>query len=376
MVEAPRFFAVAHPPSPPSVPTPKPESSRAKRLPIYFVGSLAIAGLFVWLMRRGGVPLVPRADQFAHVHWWAVVAYLLSLAGVHWFRAWRWDYLLRPVARVPTRQIIAIAWVGFFAIMMLPFRAGEVVRPVLIRRDGRVSGSAATGTIAAERVIDGLFVAVLLVATLTFIPRLPLDGVVFMNFPVGQLVHYGYLTFALFASALVTLAVFLLARNFAETATRKVVGLVSPALAEKLAGIVGGLADGLRSLPDVKLMAPFLLQTTIYWALNALGMWLLGWGCGLPMTPGHGFAVMGVLAMGILLPQGPGLFGSFQFFVFLALRMYFPESMILERGVAYVFLLYACQFVFTTAAGVGSMLLGHIDPRSALDDAQPAPRAE
>lgn len=368
---------MAHPPSPPSVPPPKPESSRAKRLPIYFVGSLAIAGLFVWLMRRGGVPLVPRADQFAHVRWWAVGAYLLSLAGVHWFRAWRWDYLLRPVARVPTRQIIAIAWVGFFAIMMLPFRAGEVVRPVLIRRDGRVSGSAATGTIAAERVIDGLFVAVLLVATLTFIPRLPLDGVMFMNFPVGQLVHYGYLTFALFASALVTLAVFLLARNFAETATRRVVGLVSPALADKLAGIVGGLADGLRSLPDVKLMAPFLLQTTIYWALNALGMWLLGWGCGLPMTPGHGFAVMGVLAMGILLPQGPGLFGSFQFFVFLALRMYFPESMILERGVAYVFLLYACQFVFTTAAGVGSMLLGHIDPRSALDDAQPAaPRAD
>ncbi len=344
---------------------------------MYFVGSLVVAGLFVWLMKRGGVPLLPGASEFSHVRWWTVAVYLASLVGVHWFRAWRWDYLLRPVAKVPTSRIIAIAWVGFMAIMMLPFRAGEVVRPVLIRRDGRVSGSAAMGTIAAERVLDGLFVAILLVATLFFIPRLPLDGVVFRGCPVARLVHYGYATFALFATALAVLAVFLVARNFAETATLKVVGLVSRSLAERLSRMVGGLADGLRSLPDPKLMVPFLAQTAIYWGLNAMGMWFLGWGCGLDMTPGHGFAVMGVLAMGILLPQGPGLFGSFQFFVYLALRMYFPEDIIRERGVAYVFLLYACQFVFTLATGFGSMFFGHIDPRNTLNDesAPSTPRA-
>ncbi len=352
-----------------------PPARRSRRLPAYFAGSLVVAGLFVWLMRRGGVPLVPTAAQLAHVRWWTVAVYLGSLVVVHWFRAWRWGYLLRPVAKVPTSRIIAIAWVGFFAIMMLPFRLGEVVRPVLLRRDGKVSGSAGMGTIAAERVLDGLFVALLLVATLTLIPRQPLEGVVFLGFPVAQLVHYGYLTFGLFASALVVLGVFLVARGFAEEATQRVGGLVGERLAERLARMVGGLADGLRSLPDPQLMGPFLLQTAIYWCANALGMWFLGWGCGLPMTPGHGFAVMGVLAMGILLPQGPGLFGSFQFFVFLALRMYFPEAIIRERGVAYVFLLYACQFVFTTAAGLGSMAFGHIDPRGTLRD-EPAPASE
>lgn len=359
-------------PGPSAPPTPV---DRTRKLPLYFAGSLLVAGLFLWLMKRGGLPLVPTREAFSHVRWWTIPVYLASLVVVNWFRAWRWDYLLRPVAKVSTSRIIAIAWVGFFAIMMLPFRAGEVVRPVLLRRDGRVSGSAAMGTIAAERVIDGLFVAVLLVATLTFIPRLPLAGVTFLGFHVIQLVTYGYLTFAVFAGALVTLAVFLLARNFAERATLRVVGLVSERLAVRLASIVGGLADGLRSLPDPKLMGPFLFQTAIYWVANALGMWLLGWGCGLDMTPGHGFAVMGVLAMGILLPQGPGLFGSFQFFVYLALRMYFPESVIMSHGVAYVFLLYACQFVFTTATGVGAMLLGHIDPRNAMNDDARASRA-
>jgi hypothetical protein len=352
--------------SPYREPPPK-KSTGLSRLPAYFVGSLGIAALFVWLMRRGGVPILPDVREFAHVKWWTVGLYLVSLVVVHWFRAWRWDYLLRPVARVPTSRIIAIAWVGFFAIMMLPFRAGEVVRPYLIRRDGRVSGSAALGTIAAERVLDGLFVAILLVATLTFIPRLPLDGVVFLGFPMPQLVHYGYLTFALFAGALATLAVFLAARGFAERATKAVFGLVSPRLGAVLAAKIGGLADGLRSLPDPKLMVPFMVQTAIYWGVNALGMWFLGWGCGLDMHPGHGFAVMGVLAMGILLPQGPGLFGSFQFFVYLALRMYFPDAAVRSHGVAYVFLLYGCQFIFTTATGLGAMFFGHIDPRNALD---------
>ncbi|MBL8600730.1 MAG: flippase-like domain-containing protein [Myxococcales bacterium] len=335
------------------------------------LGSLLLAGAFAWVMRRGGIAVVPEASAFAHVRWWTVPVYLLSLVVVHWFRAWRWDYLLRPVARVSTAKIIATAWVGFFAIMVLPLRMGEVVRPVLIKRDGAVSGSAAMGTIAAERVLDGLFVALLLAATLMFVPRLPLDGVTFLHVSVARVVTLGYVTVAVFSGALVTLGVFLAARDWAESMTRRVVGLVSPALANRLARIVGGLADGLRSLPDPKLMGPFLLQTAVYWSVNALGMWLLGWGCGLAMTPGQGFAVMGVLAMGILMPAGPGLFGAFQLSVFLALRMYFDDATVHREGAAYVFIMYVSQLLFTTAAGLGSLWFGHIDPRDALDELNP-----
>lgn len=348
-----------------SIPAPPQPSSR--KFLVRLGLSLVVAGIFVWAMQRGGVPVVPPREAFAHVRWWTVPAYLLSLVIVHWFRAWRWDFLLRPVAKVSTSRIIAIAWVGFFAIMMLPLRMGEVVRPVLIRRDGRTSGSAAMGTIAAERVLDGLYVALLLAATLAWVPRLPLAGVTFMHFPVARVVTLGYLTVGVFTAALVVLGVFLAARGFAEKFTLKVVGLVSERLAQRLARMVGGLADGLRAIPDPKLMGPFLLQTTIYWVANALGMWLLGWGCGLPMTPGQGFAVMGVLAMGILLPAGPGLFGPFQYSIFLALRMYFPDDVVMSRGAAYVFLMYVCQLVFTTGAAAGSLWLGHIDPRHALD---------
>lgn len=355
--------------SPPS-PVPTSAPSRGITLARFvprLVASVGVALLFWMLMRRGGVPVLPPVSAFASVRWWTVGVYFLSLFVVHWFRAYRWDYLLRPIARVPTSRIVAIAWVGFFAIMMLPLRMGEVVRPVLLRRDGKISGSAAMGTIAAERVLDGLFVAIVLAATLAFVPHLDLQGVSFGGFAVANVLRAGYLTVGIFTAALVTLALFLVARRFMEKLTRDVVGLASPRLAERLSRMVGDLADGLRSLPDPKLMVPFLAQTAIYWGVNGLGMWFLGWGCGLDMSPGQGFSVMGVLAMGILLPAGPGLFGTFQLSIFLALRMYFSQDVVVGPGAAYVFLMYASQFVFTTLTGVGALWFGHIDPRDALD---------
>lgn len=231
---------------------------------------------------------------------------------------------------------------------------------------GKVTGSAAMGTIAAERVLDGLFVAVLLAVTLVFVPRLPLDGVKVGDVPLSSVPRMGFLLVVVFTSALLVLAFFLAARRLAEKLTMRIVGVVSPRLATRLSGMMGGLADGLRSLPDPRLMGPFLFQTAIYWVVNALGMWFLGWGCGLDMTPAQGFAVMGVLAMGILLPAGPGLFGTFQLSVFVALRMYLPENVVMREGAAYVFLMYLCQFVFHTVAGLGALWVEHIKASDAL----------
>jgi uncharacterized protein (TIRG00374 family) len=286
------------------------------------------------------------------VRWWAVGAYFFLYSIVHYFRASRWEYLLRPIAKIPPRRMIAIGFIGFLAILVLPFRMGEIVRPFLVRQKGKITGSAAMGTIAAERVLDGLYVALFLAATLLFVPRLPLDGVRIGPLDVSTIPRLGYLTVVVFASALVVLAFFLWQRAFAEKLTYSVVGLVSQKLAKRLATIVGGLADGLRSLPNPRLMLPFTFYSAIYWTTNALTMWLLGWACGLPMTPGQGFAVMGVLAMGILLPAAPGLFGAFQLSVFAALLMYFPRKVVDCEGAAYVLLMYVLQVMFHLVAGL------------------------
>jgi uncharacterized membrane protein YbhN (UPF0104 family) len=160
-----------------------------------------------------------------------------------------------------------------------------------------------------------------------------------------------------FTTAFITIAVFYFARAWAHKATMAVFGLVSERLAEKLAGTAEKLANGLHFLGRGRDAGGFLFETTIYWSINAAGMWLLAWGCGVvhadgtPITFGESCALMGMLGCTILIPGPPGLLGVFQAGIYAGMTMYFPTSVVTGAGAAYVFLLYAIQLVWTIGAG-------------------------
>src|SRR5687768_16497120 len=277
-----------------------PQSSLARRLLPKLGISLALGGLFAWLVARGGVPLIPPREGFAHVAWWTVPAYAGSLVVTHFFRASRWRFLVAPVKQVPFRDVIALNWIGFFAIFALPLRLGEVARPALGKMRAGIPISAGFGTVAVERVIDGLVTSLCVVWALFVLPRIPTDDPIASRVP-----YYGYLSLAVFGAAFVALGLFLWQRNLAAKLVAKTVGLLSQRMGELLSEKVGSVAAGVRSIAQPRLAAPFLAETLLYWGSNAGGMWLLGWGCGLPMTFSHAVAVMGILAIGILLPGGP-----------------------------------------------------------------------
>lgn len=318
----------------------------AKVLPKLLV-SVGLGALFAWLFARGGVPLVPSLTTLSAVPGWVVPGYLGSLVLVHFFRASRWRFLIAPVREVPMRDVILLNWIGFFAIFALPLRLGELARPALTKLRYGVPISVGLGTVAVERVLDGLITSMCVAVALLVLPRVPTTDPIASHLP-----FYGYAALLLFTSAFVALAAFLWQRALATRLTRAVIGLVSPGLAETLATKVGNVADGIRSIGDARLAAGFLFESLLYWGCNAGGVLLLGIGCGLPMSLGHAAAVMGVLAIGILLPTGPGLFGNFQLAVSAALRLYFAESLVGEQGAVFIFLLYALQSSVMVAAGI------------------------
>ena len=86
-------------------------------------------------------------------------------------------------------------------------------------------------------------------------------------------------------------------------------------------------------------------------------MWLLARGCGFDMSIGHAVGLVGILALGILMPAGPGLFGNFQLAVALGLKLFFPESVVLERASAYIFILYSIQMLVLVTTGVIPLLV-------------------
>ncbi|MEM9189671.1 MAG: lysylphosphatidylglycerol synthase transmembrane domain-containing protein [Myxococcota bacterium] len=309
--------------------------------------SLVLGGIFAWVAAKGGVPLIPPRESFQHVVWWAVPAYVVVLLVSHFFRASRWRYLVAPVKKVPFKDVILLNWIGFFAIFALPLRMGEVARPVLTKMRNGVPLSAGFGTVAVERVVDGLLTSFCVGWALFALPRLSTDDELAKALPL-----YGYLSLALFVSAFIALGVFLWQRDRAARLTEWGVGLVSKRLGALLASKVGSVADGVRSITDPRLSAGFLFETLLYWGTNAAGMWLLGWGSGIPMTFGHAVAIMGILAIGILLPAGPGLFGNFQLSISTGLKLYFAVAIVGEQGAVYIFLMYAIQAIVLVLAGV------------------------
>jgi uncharacterized protein (TIRG00374 family) len=309
--------------------------------------SIALGGACAFIVSSGGVPLVPAGDDLSRIAPWAVPVYLLSLALVHWFRATRWRYLIAPVKRVPMRDVVLLNWIGFFAIFALPLRLGELARPALTKLRHGIPISVGLGTVAVERVIDGLITSLCVAWALLALPRLSTDDHVAALLP-----KYGYMALALFTCAFIALGLFLWQRDLATKLTRMTLGLVSPRLADVLAQKVDNVADGIRSISEPRLALFFLLESVLYWSCNAIGVWLLGLGCGLPMTLGHAAAVMGVLAIGILLPSGPGLFGNFQLAVSAALRLYFAEALVGHEGAVFIFLLYVLQSSVMILAGV------------------------
>lgn len=337
--------------------------------------SLLVAGCFLWLLHKGALPAAPDAASLARVKWWTLGAYLALWCFVHFIRAARWSLLLEPICHIPLRRIIAVSFVGFAAIAFLPLRAGEAVRPLLIRRRGEISGWVATGTVAAERIIDGLCLSLVLLVGLSLsTPLSPLPDHI-GGLPISPAVvpSAAYSALALFAVAFSVMGVFYAWRDWARRTTERIVGAVSPKLAAWLADRVENVADGLRFLPRLRYSAPFVLVTIAYWVINSAGAWLLAWGSGITaMTFSEACVLTGVVALGILVPNAPGFFGAYQLSVYAALSLYFPNDTVVGPGGAYVLLVYASQIFITLMGAVLGMLLDRIRLGDALSADAPA----
>jgi uncharacterized membrane protein YbhN (UPF0104 family) len=241
------------------------------------------------------------------------------------------------------------------------------VRPYLIRtrpaqrRAGEkaITMTAATSSIVAERIIDGLFLSIVLALALIFVPTVhPLpDKVVGIPVSVEHVRMSGYAMSALFLPAFGTLVIFYFARSWAHRMTLAILGKVSMRLAEKLATTAEKFADGLHIFGRPRDAGGFLLETALYWGFNALGMWLLAWGCGVVHADGSGpsfgeaCALMGMLGCAILIPGPPGLLGVFQAGIYAGMTMYYPTDVVVGSGASYVFLMYASQVLMQLSLG-------------------------
>jgi uncharacterized protein (TIRG00374 family) len=279
----------------------------------------------------------------------AIALYLLTLAATHLFRAWRWEFLLRPLGvSLPLRRLLLISSVGFMAILALPVRLGEFVRPYFVTRERGVRMSAALGTVAVERIIDGLLISILF-----FTSYLVSAGDMFTR----ELRIGAWLSLVGFVSLATFLA---LARVWTEQTIAfalrvSLLHYFAPQLAHKVADKLRALISGFHALADKRNFSLFMAHSLVYWSLNGFGMWLLARQMGLPISLGAAYTTMAFTGVVLSLPNSPGLVGQFHAAIKLGLLAYLPATVVNSRGMAYAIVLHGLQTVWYITVGLMSL---------------------
>lgn len=326
------------------------------KLAINLILSLGMLALCLWLVWPDALERARLSDAVSAMHFADFAPYLAAYLGlqivVHISRSVRWNNLLAPLGvEVPLGPLLAISSVGFMMILALPARLGEFVRPGLLRQKGYCSASAALGTVAVERIVDGLVIS-LLVFFCFFARRGP-------DAP-GWMMPTAYAALGVFSAALVFI-VFSMWRPVQTVRfclTMSLLPRLAPRIATKIEEKVLEMIRGFNVLKDGKNLAIFLAWTILYWACNGIGVWVLARAFGLDLSPMAAFATMGLLGVGISLPNSPGLVGQFQYFTLLGLSIYLgfdpngkDGSLVYASALAFAIFQHILQVAWYTAMG-------------------------
>jgi uncharacterized protein (TIRG00374 family) len=286
---------------------------------------------------------------------WVIVAYLGSLLPYHLLRSGRWYFLIRPLGAVSARDATLVSLAGYMWIAIMPFRLGEFARPLFLAQRSDVTVSKALGSVAIERVIDGLAVCGLFFVGIVGTSATPQSEALYQ----GTLV-----VMSAFAAAVVVLAVMARFPGFAGRIVEVILAPISRGVATRVSGLFTGVSEGLAALPSARPLAAFTATTIAYWLANAAGMWLLAYGVGLELGFREVVTVLAVMNLALLIPGGPAQFGVFQTGVALGLSLYLSPSTIKDSGSLFTFYLYVCQLATIAALGIAAQRFLGLDWRT------------
>jgi uncharacterized protein (TIRG00374 family) len=263
-------------------------------------------------------------------------------------RAWRWRYLLGPVGEAPYRRRLAAVLAGYAVNNVLPARAGEVARAVLLSRRTGLPAAGVFGTVVLERFLDAAMVLLLFLLSLPFVlPRLADE--------VGAAALRQALTVLGVLAALglaAGLFVLVLVRRDSPVA-RALLRLVPARFRERVRETVRSFLTGFASLARARLLAPIAVSSLVVWLDIAIATYFGVVAFDVPFSISGSLFLMGWLALGIAVPTPAGMGGYHKAGQF-ALHSAFGFSLELAAGIALV--MHAVSVVPVTLVGLGTLL--------------------
>lgn len=214
-------------------------------------------------------------DAFTQANYFIALASLpVYFAGI-WVRSMRWQYLLRPVKKVPMSRLYPVAIIGLMANNVIPARAGELVRAWVLGERERVSKAAALGTIAVDRVFDGLTLVPLLVILIMFEGSSERFPVPIIDTTIN-LVGLAVVMALLFGAALLVLFVLAFSEAWQDRTERLIHRLTPERLRPRIEGLAQAFFIGLHSLRSPVDLGIAWVLSGVSWLLEATMYYMVG----------------------------------------------------------------------------------------------------
>src|ERR1700704_2318679 len=132
------------------------------------LGYTLSAASLIWVFR--GFNFQQTLADLVSLDWrYVSVAVVFDLA-VYLSHAWRWNILLRPVARPSFWRSVQAIYIGLYANEILPLRTGEVIRCYLLSHWNNLPISIALSSAAIERILDGIWLVLAMLITTRLVP--------------------------------------------------------------------------------------------------------------------------------------------------------------------------------------------------------------
>jgi glycosyltransferase 2 family protein len=305
---------------------------------------LLTIGLLAFFLRNADLAGVWAETRRARAGFLALALLITGLTYV--LRALRWQYLLAPIGKTHFSVAFRMTVIGFAANLLLPARAGEVIRPYLLARRERLSPTAAFATIILERLLDTVTVLMLFAV---FVATLDSAGASGDPAALAR-VKLGGLVAAM--AAVTGLALFFTLARHPERIGRwalRVERVLPMALARALARFVESFARGLAVMRQPGRLLVALAWSFPLWLSIAAGIWLTSLAFHITFPFAGSFLVTTILVVGVAMPT-PGAIGGFHAAYQIAVQTFFgaPD----DRAIGAAIVLHAISFLPVTALGI------------------------
>jgi uncharacterized protein (TIRG00374 family) len=282
------------------------------------------------------------------------------LVGTLVMRAWRWQYLLKPLKNVSFSNSMSATAIGLMANMILPVRLGEIVRAVVLGQRERIDKSASFATVVVDRLLDGFTILFILLVLLMVAP-LPFDQ------DWQQRLRWGGMAFFLLYGGVFAL-LFYLHRAPAQVlqGVRHLCSRLPTRWVDRFCRFLESFSEGLHTLDHKEYLGQIIVTSLILWGLIGIYNFLVVLAFQLHLPPTVGFILLVAQAAAVMLPASPGFVGTHHAASVACLSLWgvTPEvalSVALVMHAIGFFLTIAIGVVYLWAVGLSMRDLGHPD---------------